>query len=136
MAARSIALRLVLGAGLWIAAALLAGGIALSALFRDYVEEAFDQRLTVLLESLIAVAELRGDGNLALSRGIGEPRFEQPLSGWYWQIATGGKPALRSRSLWDETLTASAASATTAAVASEISGPDGQPLRLFERDIA
>jgi signal transduction histidine kinase len=136
MAARSLALRLVLGAGLWIAAALLAGGIALSALFRGYVEQSFDARLTVLLESLVAVAELGTDGNLALSRGVGEPRFEQPLSGWYWQIAAGDRPALRSRSLWDETLPTRAEPATTAAVASEIAGPDGQALRLLERDIA
>jgi signal transduction histidine kinase len=136
MAARSLALRLVLGAGLWIAAALLAGGIALSALFRGYVEQSFDARLTVLLESLVAVAELGTDGNLALSRGVGEPRFEQPLSGWYWQIAAGDRPVLRSRSLWDETLPTRAEPATTAAVASEIAGPDGQALRLLERDIA
>jgi len=136
MAIRSIALRLVLGAGIWIAAALLAGGIALSALFRDYVQESFDARLTVLLESLIAVVEVGTDGTLSLSRGVGEPRFELPFSGWYWQVAEAGKPVLRSRSLWDEALSTSAAPAATAAIASETAGPDGQPLRILERDIA
>ncbi len=136
MAIRSLALRLVLGAGLWIAAALLAGGIALSALFRDYVEQSFDARMTVLLESLVAVSELDAEGRLRLSRSVGEPRFDQPYSGWYWQIAEGGKPVSRSRSLWDQTLPVGAAPATTAALPSEIEGPDAQPLRLVERDIA
>ena len=38
--------------------ALLAGGFALSRLFEDTVENSFDARLVVLLESLVAVAEL------------------------------------------------------------------------------
>jgi signal transduction histidine kinase len=135
MAARSLALRLVVGAGLWIAAALLAGGFALSALFRDYVEQSFDARLTVLLESLVAVGEIDAEGRPLLSRSVGEPRFEQPYSGWYWQIAEAGKPVLRSRSLWDQTLPVGAVPAATAAVPSELVGPDGQALRLVERDI-
>ena len=135
MAIRSLALRLVIGAGLWVAAALIAGGIALSALFRDYVEQSFDTRLTVLLESLVAVSELDAEGRPQVSRSVGETRFDQPYSGWYWQIAEGAAPVLRSRSLWDQALPIGASPATTAAVPSEVEGPDGQPLRLVEREI-
>ena len=104
MKSSSLALRLVIGAGALIAVALIAAGFALSALFRDYVEQSFDARLDVLLLGLVAVAEIDDQGQLGLTRGVGEPRFDQPLSGWYWQIADGAEPVLRSRSLWDEVL--------------------------------
>ncbi|MEX2648580.1 MAG: HAMP domain-containing sensor histidine kinase [Alphaproteobacteria bacterium] len=136
MVIRSLALRLVVGAGAWIAVALLAGGIALSALFRDYVEQSFDARLVLLLESLVAVSERDGEGLVHLSRGVGEPRFDQPLSGWYWQISDGARSLLRSRSLWDEALPASNAPATAEARRRDIEGPEGQRLRVVERDIA
>ncbi|MFZ5790587.1 MAG: sensor histidine kinase [Pseudomonadota bacterium] len=135
MRARSLALRLVFGAGLWIAAALLAGGIALSALFRDYVERSFDARLAVLLDSLIAVTELDANAQPQISRAVGDPRFTQAYSGWYWQIAEDGQPVLRSRSLWDQTLPVNDVAATTAPFRSEVEGPDHQRLRQVEREI-
>jgi signal transduction histidine kinase len=135
MAARSLALRLIVGAGVWIAAALLAGGFVLSTLFHDTVENSFDARLVVLLESLVAVAELDAQGQPQLTRSVGEPRFDQTYSGWYWEIAEDGKPLLRSRSLWDQELALSTVPATTGAVQHDIVGPDDTPLRITERDI-
>ena len=90
MRSRSLALRLVLFAALWIAAALVAGGVVLSSLFRESVERSFDARLVVLLESLVAASEVAADGTVGLIRAIGEPRFEQAYSGWYWQIEGAG----------------------------------------------
>lgn len=98
---KSLAFRLVAGAAVWIAAALLAGGIALSAIFRDYVERAFDARLAVMLDALVAGVSVADDGRLLLSRGPSEDRFDQPYSGWYWQVASKSGPLLRSPSLWD-----------------------------------
>lgn len=135
MAARSLALRLIVGAGVWIAVALLAGGFTLSRLFEDTVESSFDARLVVLLESLVAVAELDPQGHPHLTRSVGEPRFDQSYSGWYWEIAENGKPLLRSRSLWDQDLPLSDETATTEAYRHDIVGPDNQPLRLVEREI-
>src|SRR5271169_6804803 len=82
----SLAFRLVAGAGLWIAAALIAGGLALSSIFEDSVERSFDARLEVYLDGLIAVSRTGAAGRLELARGLGEPRFTQPYSGWYWEI--------------------------------------------------
>ena len=140
MRPKSVAVRLVLGAGLWIAAALVAGGLALSSLFRDSVERSFDARLVVLLESLVAASEVSADGGLILTRAIGEPRFEQVYSGWYWQIDGAGALPLRSRSLWDQLLLPPPTGETTAtadseALQREAQGPDGQRLRLATRDI-
>src|SRR5262245_64123912 len=91
----SLALRLVLAAALWIGAALLAGGLALSTIFRDYAERNFDARLTVLLESLVAVTELDEEGHPQLTRGVGEQRFDQPFSGWSRDVDSRGQALLR-----------------------------------------
>ncbi len=104
MKRNSIAVRLVVAAVLWIGGALLAGGLLLSALFRGYVERSFDARLDMLTTSLIATTDVVADGGLVLSRDLGDPRFNKPFSGWYWQIANHDGPVLRSRSLWDEVL--------------------------------
>jgi hypothetical protein len=89
----SIAVRLVAGAALWIAAAVLAGGFLLSNLFRDSVERGFDDRLHVLLNTLIAVTDVAPDGRVELSRELREPRFQKQYSGWYWQITAIGAAA-------------------------------------------
>jgi len=136
MKLNSLALRLILAAACWIAAALLIGGILLSAIFRDYVERSFDSRLVVLLESLVAVTTLDDQGHPQLTRGLGEPRFDQPYSGWYWEIAAEGRPLLRSRSLWDQTLPMSGEPTTSEAVTSKAQGPEGEPLHLVEREFS
>ena len=55
--ADSLAFRLVAGAALWSVALLGIGGYALSENFRDTAEAAFDARLGVLIESLVAASE-------------------------------------------------------------------------------
>lgn len=135
MKVNSLAFRLVAGAGLWIAAALAAGGFALSNIFQDSVERSFDARLEVYLDGLIAVSRTGAAGRLELARGLGEPRFTQPYSGWYWQIAGPGGPILRSRSLWDMVLD-SRVEAEGKLHLYLIDGPDGQRLRVAERDVS
>lgn len=136
MKPNSLALRLVLGAGVWIGAALLVGGLLLSAIFRDYVERSFDARLAALLESLVAASKIGADGAPELTRVIGEPRFDQIYSGWYWEITGGEDEYLGSRSLWDESLLTDDYSDSTAIMRSDVAGPTNQRLRLIERPIA
>ncbi|HYB11749.1 MAG TPA: ATP-binding protein [Alphaproteobacteria bacterium] len=131
----SLAFRLVAGAGLWIAAALVAGGFALSGIFEDSVERSFDARLEVYLDGLIAVSRAGAAGRLELARGLGEPRFTQPYSGWYWEIAGPHGPILRSRSLWDMVLDARPDEGGTLLIY-EIDGPDENRLRVVERDVS
>jgi signal transduction histidine kinase len=135
MRANSLAFRLVAGAGLWIVAALVAGGLLLSNVFEDSVERSFDARLEVYLESLVAVTRTDPTGRLALTRVLGEPRFEQPYSGWYWQISGPQGPILRSRSLWDMTLNATPGE-NGALRDYVLEGPDGRQLRVAERDVS
>ena len=104
MKIQSLAFRLVAGASLWIFAAVLAGGVALSAIFSAYVEKAFNAQLSVLTDALVAASSIDPQGQLHIDRGPGEPRFDQPYSGWYWEVMDDRGPLLRSRSLWDQVL--------------------------------
>ena len=129
----SIAFRLVAGAALWVGLALAFAGFVLAALFADHVERGFERRMTVLLESLVAVAEIGPDGSLTLDGAPAEPRFAQPLSGWYWRIEGAGGEVLRSRSLWDQDLVREAGS--EAGGRYQAVGPRGRALRVIERPI-
>jgi signal transduction histidine kinase len=141
MRVNSLAFRLVAGAGLWIAAALVAGGLALSGIFQASVERGFDARLEVYLESLIAVSRADSTGKIVLVRALGDPRFLEPFSGWYWEIAGSQGALLRSRSLWDTTLVATpptdvAGDKAGSLVTFHVKGPNGRTLRAAERDIS
>jgi len=133
MKTNSIALRLIAGAALWVGLALVVGGFALAALFDDHVERTFDRRASVLLESLIAVAEIDPAGKLVLTGAPGEPRFDVPFSGWYWQIDGPDGEVLHSRSLWDRTLGNGAPAGAISTY--RIAGPAEQTLRVTERGI-
>jgi hypothetical protein len=133
MKRNSLAFRLVASAAVWCALWLSAGGYALSTLFGQTVERNFDVRLGVLLEGLVAHSEL-ADGGLQLKPQLGEPRFEQPLSGWYWQISDGERVVRRSPSLWDGVLPTALRPGGVVAAA-DVVGPEGQSLRLLVRPI-
>ena len=140
MRSDSLAFRLIAGAALWSAIALLAGGLTLSAIFRNSVERSFDGRLNVLLHSLLATTEVNENGEIIRSRGLSETRFDLAYSGWYWQIwPVAPRPALRSRSLFDQSLDLSPAEKT---IRNEVGlkifdtiGPENQPLRVVERRV-
>ena len=76
-------------------------------------------------------------------RSIGEPLFELPLSGWYWQVTRldTPKPEVHSsRSLWDSNLprlrnAEDAASASGGYLKGYVQGPEEVRLRLVERNI-
>ena len=104
MRANSLALRLFLWSTGWTVVILIITGVALSTLYRHAVERAFDRRLDVYLRTLVADVASPEEGNEKFPQSIGEPLFELPLSGWYWQVTrlNAQKPDIRSsRSLWD-----------------------------------
>ena len=83
---------------------LIITGIALSSLYRHAVERAFDRRLDVYLRTLVADVASPEEGGEKFPQSIGEPLFELPLSGWYWQVTrldTEKAEVHSSRSLWD-----------------------------------
>src|ERR1700734_3409464 len=107
MRANSLALRLFLWATGWTVVILIITGIALSTLYRHAVERAFDRRLDVYLRTLVADVASPEENSDKFPPSIGEPLFERPVSGWYWQVTRpdSKKPELHSsRSLWDSGL--------------------------------
>lgn len=133
---RSLATRLILGSAVWIVAALVVGGLLLAGLFQGHVQRIFDDRQVIMLDSLIVVTRVNAEGELELTRPPGDPEFERPLSGRYWQITPASGTPLRSRSLWDQTLRLPDGVAGRTGVRRYIvRGPQDEELRVLERDI-
>lgn len=131
----SLTVRLLLGAGVWITGALIAGGFVLSAAFRSYVETDFDERLGIIIDSMVGASELAPEGFVRFTRPLGDERFALPYSGWYWQVSEAGRDPFRSRSLWDQALDTDFEQTAFTPRMYETTGPDGQLLRISERDI-
>src|ERR1700757_98783 len=140
MRANSLAVRLFLWATVWTVVILIVTGIALSTLYRHAVERAFDRRLDVYLRTLVADVASPEEGSDKFPQSIGEPLFELPLSGWYWQVTRldTKKPEVHSsRSLWDSSLPhlGNDKAASTGPLEGYVQGPEEQRLRLVERNI-
>lgn len=140
--ANSLALRLFLSATAWAVVILVITGIVLSSLYRQAVERAFDRRLNVYLRTLVADIATPDENNDKFPQSLGEPLFELPLSGWYWQVTRldSGKTDIRaSRSLWDGGLPhlqdQGVAPGASGSREGYVSGPEDQKLRLIERTI-
>jgi signal transduction histidine kinase len=142
MRANSLALRLFLSATVWTVLILFATGIVLSTLNRQAVERSFDRRLSVYLRTLVAEVAAPEEGGERQPQSLGEPLFELPLSGWYWQVTklNAPKPEVRSsRSLWDGGLPhltdQNAPLGADGTRRSYVDGPEEQRLRLIERTV-
>jgi len=133
---RSLATRLILGSAVWIVAALVVGGLLLAGLFQGHVQRIFYDRQVIMLDSLLVVTRVNADGALELTRPPGDPEFERPLSGRYWQITPPDGAPLRSRSLWDQTLSLPSPEAGNNGLRRYVvRGPQDEELRVLERDI-
>jgi signal transduction histidine kinase len=105
MSRRSLRLRLLALALASISGALVISGVGLVVLFRRHVEQRIDRELDTYVRQIGGNITFGPQGAVAIPRQLADPRFEQPLSGLYWQViddANGN--ILRSRSLWDARL--------------------------------
>jgi signal transduction histidine kinase len=138
----SLATRLFLSATAWVVVILLITGIVLSSVYRDATERAFDRRLNLYLRTLVAEVATPDEPPDRQFQSLGEPLFELPLSGWYWQITRtdSDKEEVRaSRSLWDKKLPKleeHGAELSAAGIRQGYAdGPEGQTLRMVERPV-
>jgi signal transduction histidine kinase len=138
----SLATRLFLSATAWVVVILLITGVILSSVYRDATERAFDRRLNLYLRTLVAEVATPDEPPDHQFQSLGEPLFELPLSGWYWQIirSDSDKDELRaSRSLWDKKLPKledHGAELSAAGIRlGYVEGPEGQTLRIVERPV-
>jgi signal transduction histidine kinase len=141
MRGSSLATRLFLSATAWVVVILIITGIVLSSVYRDATERAFDRRLNLYLRTLIAEVATPDEPPDRQFQSLGEPLFELPLSGWYWQITrtdTEKAETRASRSLWDKKLPKLDESADLTAAGVRlgyVDGPEGQDLRMVERPV-
>ncbi|MES1926268.1 sensor histidine kinase [Salinisphaera sp. T31B1] len=107
MSRASLQRRLFAGALVWIVVALVVTGLALSLLFREHIEREMGRRLEADFLQLVSHLSVTADGRLSAVRPLSDPLYERALSGRYWQISgPDGQPLLRSRSLWQQRLSA------------------------------
>lgn len=142
MRGSSLATRLFLSATAWVVVILLITGVVLSSVYRQASERAFDRRLNLYLRTLVAEVATPDEPPDHQFQSLGEPLFELPLSGWYWQITRtdSAKSDVRaSRSLWDKKLPKLeelGIELTAAGVRQGyVDGPEGQNLRMVERPV-
>ena len=139
---QSIATRLVLSAIACSLAVLVVAGFILSNIYRRTTQEAFDQRLDAYLRSLVADISAPADDKPAEPGQLGEPQFDLPNSGWYWQITRvdTDSPEIRtSRSLFAQELPKLSELGVPAGIGgtrrASTKGPDNQAIRVLEREI-
>lgn len=132
---KSLTRRLVLAAGLWTLVGLGIGGFFLTSVFRDYVESSFDERLVNTIDSMVGASEMAPEGYVRFLRPLSDQKFVRPYSGLYWQVSNPDQEHFRSRSLWDQELEVDYRKPAFVLRFRAATGPDGQRLRIAERDI-
>ncbi|MBS0528452.1 MAG: sensor histidine kinase [Proteobacteria bacterium] len=138
----SLATRLFLSATAWVVVILLITGVVLSSVYRSASERAFDRRLNLYLRTLIAEVATPDEPADRQFQSLGEPLFDLPLSGWYWEVVRTDpeKAEVRaSRSLWDKKLPKledQGVELTSSGIrVGYVDGPEGQTLRMVERPV-
>jgi signal transduction histidine kinase len=130
--ARSLRVRLLLGAAVAIFLALAAAWVVMTLLFERHIERRVEADLVREGMQLAANVSIGADGAPVLSREPGDLRFAEPASGMYWQVTTS-RGSLRSRSLWDESLPGSPVARARDWTTRTIVGPFEEELLLVER---
>ncbi|MGZ5044084.1 MAG: ATP-binding protein [Methylobacter sp.] len=99
MQVKSLSVRLLLSAGLVLAAFFALASVVLEQGFRESAEQALKEKLQVHVYSLLSAAELKNSGDLNMPPSLPEPRFATPGSGLYGFIhSTKKNPIWRSPS--------------------------------------
>ncbi len=130
----SIRRRLALASGAMIAVTLTLAGLGLVVIFERYLERRVGQELTDRLLEVAGSFSLDDGGQPELSRAPVDARYNQPYGGVYWYVRTGEAMQLRSRSLWDATITRGVPGIATKPV--DAIGPGGSEVYLLERAVA
>ncbi len=144
MKVNSLAFRLFATAAGWSLIVLPLAAFAISSLYRQDEQQAFDQRIRLLLTLIVADSLEQGAAEPAQPKGTGEPQFAVLHSGWYWQI----KPlaAKRGQKAPGKRIVSASLASETLAIPSDrvqrrrednfvwanVRGPLGESLRVAE----
>jgi len=133
---RSVNRRLMLGATLWISAALIITGFVLTGLFQNHVERNFDAALHDQMEEILSLTDVNAEGEAFLKRHPVDPHFNKPLSGWYWELLYSDGRLEKSRSLWDQRIPTPETQSQMREAAFYITGPRAETLRAVARSFS
>lgn len=95
----SLSLRLLFAAAITTALALIATAFVLNFLFRMYFEERVQDELETYLLVLSSNVGVSTTSEAEIAP-LSDPRFDQALSGYYWQIQIDDEPPILSPSFW------------------------------------
>lgn len=97
--AGNLRLRFLMAMLLWVALGIGVIWFSATRVFTIHVERSYHEELEVHVRELARLTIVDRDGKLKLLRPLSDPRYEVPLSGFYWQVTTPGQPPLRSPSM-------------------------------------
>jgi signal transduction histidine kinase len=140
MRSSSLARRLFLTAAAVSVVVLTIVGFLLSTLYRSSVERSFDRRLNVYLKTIVADVAVSSGSSPVEPSALGEPLFDQPLSGWYWQITRLSPGTIQTKSSHSTPESGLPALANSTQVENlggfregYVKGPEDQRLRVVQR---
>lgn len=135
MSAHSLRLRLLAGAGAWIAVALVLAGAAIVYIFSASVERDRLEDLRAGLDRVLTAVAIDGAID-ELDPGLGDPRYGTPAGGLYWQVTDlASGETVRSRSMWDTTMVPPAPPSPAEPALNAVDGPSGQLLDALSQDV-
>ena len=137
----ALAFRVVAFSSVWAIIALVVIATVISALFRQVSQRGFEDVLSAHLFNLIASVSATETGFLAGDPNLGDLRFSEPFSGWYWAVEPASD-ALRNP-LYSPSLAGEVPSPPTDVVPFDrefqrrynITGPGGQEIGVLEAEI-
>jgi len=139
----SLRVRLLIASGMSIVVALTAIGLSLAWVFERHVLRQHEATAVAYINQLISRVQFDDKQTPTLPPERTDPRFNQPLSGYYWQVESrASSEVFRSRSLWDMKLQLPASQVLGQRVARaggnnirhyKLSGPDASSLVAWER---
>jgi signal transduction histidine kinase len=121
----SIRARLLAWSAVLTFGALLFAWLALSGLLHDFVARRLEAELAATARGILAASTWDDTGTFTVSPAPADPRFERPVSGWYWQVTGADGVLARSESLLGGQVEASGGAHL---------GPDGAALIAWTED--
>ncbi len=95
----SLRQRFLLVVTLWVLLGIGAIWYSAVGIFSKHVEQSYHEELEVHVRELGGLTEIAADGAIILTRPLSDPRYAEPLSGFYWQVTAAGREPLRSQSM-------------------------------------
>ena len=99
LSAASLRSRFLIAILLWVALGI--GGIWYSAtsVFTRHIEQQYHDELYGHVRELAGLVDVAQDGHIALTRPLSDPRYLEPMSGFYWQVTVDAGQTLKSASM-------------------------------------